>query len=94
MRLDQAVQQLDDGMIRKFVIDTKTNTLHVYENPFPDEADTHYNLAVRQKLDPTDARGGRLKVVEKKLKFEGGSTTIYTANASDVEKFLGDVEIF
>ena len=44
MKLDLAIQQLDDRMIRKFVLDAQNNVLHVFENPFPDEKDTHKKI--------------------------------------------------
>lgn len=94
MHLDLAIKQLDDKMIRKFVLDTQNNVLHVFENPFPEDKDTHLKLAQDQAVDLRYAKGGRLKVENSKISYVGGSTTITTASRDEIDSFKGEVEIF
>ena len=51
-------------------------------------------LAIDRGVNLAVAKGGRLKVVENKLNFESGSSTIYSASKEDLDNFHGEVEIF
>lgn len=94
MRLDQAIKQLSDSEVRKFILDERANVLHIFKNPNPSEDDTHENLTYGLGLELTNVKGGSLMVVNSKFKFLVESTTIHPADDSDISDFSGEVEIF
>ncbi len=94
MKLDRAIELLGDGISRKFLLDPKTDTLHVSRKYIYREEDTHRNFAFDQNLIPEEVKGGMLKVEKGKIVFSRASTTVPTASEHDILNFHGEVEIF
>lgn len=94
MKKERAIEELRGRESRKFILDTATNTLYIYNNPHPTELDTHENLTYDLELDILTVKGGYLMVAGNKFKFLVESTTINPAQDSDIYNFNGEVEIF